>query len=200
MAGRPTDETIARAQGALRKLAGGLPVTQREERAVAKYRAWQEEEARSRHYNSIAKADWVAWTGLSPATIHKQARALGLPWPFERNATIELPRVVAWLHGFLKTHLKKFDPAAGGQPAIERKRLADAKRSEFQLEQDLGIWIKREQVHLALTRGSSLLRAGGEALQRQFGPDARKILDDALDDQQREFRRLFEDDGSEDDS
>jgi len=89
--------------------------------------------------------------------------------------------------------------AVDWMPAIERKRLADARRSEFQLEQDMGVWLKRDHVHLALTKASGLLRTAGEALQRQFGPEARKILDDALDDQAREFKRLFEDDGGGDD-
>jgi len=195
MAGRPSDEQITLAQGALRKRAtGGGALTQREERAIGRYRRWQEEEARSRNYNSIPKADWVAWSGLSPGTIHGQARELGFPWPFERTATIELPRVVAWLHGFLKANLRKLRPDGdGGMPAIERKRLADAKRSEFQLDQDMGLWLRRDLVHVGLARYQMLLRTAGEALERQFGPEARKILDDALDDRQRETDRLFDD-------
>jgi hypothetical protein len=62
------------------------------------------------------------------------------------GSTIDLPQVVRWLHDFLAANKLRLsagesdDPMLSGanSPALERYRLARAKREEFGLERDLG--------------------------------------------------------------
>jgi len=76
-------------------------------------------------------------------------------------------------------------------PALERYRLARAKREEFGLERDLGQWLPRDQVHEALTLFANVLRQTGDALQRQFGPDAHGLLAHGISDALHAFNQKF---------
>jgi hypothetical protein len=54
-----------------------------------------------------------------------------------------------------------------------------------------GSLLPRDDVREALGRMASMLRSAGEALQRQFGAAAAEILNEALEDAQREVDRCF---------
>lgn len=61
----------------------------------------------------------------------------------------------------------------------KKLRLENAFR-QLIVEREKGEWIKRDQVRRALTALSDTLRSTGEILQRQFGPDAQEVLNEAL--------------------
>jgi len=86
------------------------------------------------------------------------------------------------------------DPLLSGTttPALERyrdERAKLAKLDRLERERDL---LKRHEVHEMLSRVASILRGAGEVLQREYGAQAHKILDEALDDAEREIARRFD--------
>jgi hypothetical protein len=132
--------------------------------------------------------------------INEQAERYGLPIG---GATIDLPAFAKALHDFLAANARKLagadsdDPTLAGaaSPAMERKRQLECRRLERQLEREEGLWIERRLIHAGHNRLGGVLRVAGEALLRQFGPAAQKILNDALDNCERETDRLLAADG-----
>ncbi|MEO8272226.1 MAG: hypothetical protein ABI557_21120, partial [Aureliella sp.] len=51
--------------------------------------------------------------------------------------------------------------------------------------------LPRDEVRQSLTKMAAILRLSGETLQRQYGPGACDILNEALDDIEHEIRRYF---------
>jgi hypothetical protein len=150
----------------------------------------------TRDCRRLPRRDWCAWSGRQPKILNEQAVRYGLPIA---GPTIDLPSLARWLHDFLAAHagaLARGDPAHDDAAALAlRERTAKTRRIELALERDLGLWLPREEVHDGLSRISAVLRACGESLQRQCGAAAVKILNDALDDAQRELDRLASADG-----
>jgi hypothetical protein len=56
-----------------------------------------------------------------------------------------------------------------------------------------GQLISRKRVREAFNRVSSILKSVGESLQRQFGPKALDVLNEGLDDAEREVKTSFAD-------
>ena len=85
------------------------------------------------------------------------------------------------------------DPLLVGpqSPALERYREARAEREELLVAQLRGDLVDRREFQALLLRTAHILRGCGEALQRQFGPDAQGILDESIDDVEREVQRHF---------
>jgi hypothetical protein len=133
--------------------------------------------------------------------INEQAERYGLPIG---GATIDLPAFVKGLHDFLAANALKLcgaesdDPSLAGcaSPATERKRQIEVQLLTLRLERERGQWIERRAVHEGHNRIGGVLRLAGEALLCQFGPAAQKILNDALDNSQREIDRLLATDGN----
>ena len=63
-----------------------------------------------------------------------------------------------------------------------------ARLDQMEREQSL---IPRDQARIALGRIASIIRNCGETLQRQFGPAALEVLNEAIDDAQQETDRAF---------
>lgn len=76
-------------------------------------------------------------------------------------------------------------------PALERFREARANLAELDLREREGELVDRETVHTGVVAIAGLVRSAGEQLQRQYGADAQAILDDALDDAEREIQERF---------
>ena len=76
-------------------------------------------------------------------------------------------------------------------PALERYRAARADHAELDLEQRRGDLVDRREFQALLLRTSHILRGLGESLQRQYGPDAQGLLDESIDDVEREVQRHF---------
>ena len=80
----------------------------------------------------------------------------------------------------------------GSSPAFERWREARATLAELDLAKRQGQLLGRNEVHEMLGRVASILRGAGDMLQREFGPEAHRVLDEALDDAEREIAGQFE--------
>ena len=187
---------------ALEKRQRGEKPTREEAAAVRRVERARDEELRAEHYSTIRKKDWRKWSGRQDKILNEQATRYGVPIG---GAVIELPAIARWVHDFLAEHTAQLGggddqaPANRSSPATERLRAAKALREEFALARDQGLWVRRAEIHGGMARIASIIRRCGDALLRQCDAAAKKILDDAIDDAQRETDRLFATDGPDDD-
>lgn len=175
------------------------PATRAYETARVKEQRWQV-------YAAIPKRDWCAMSGRQVRTINEQAERYGLPLS---GRTIDLRAFARAFHDFLADNKYKLarggDPAANGDemlyadatsPALERYRDERAKLAKLERLQREGSLMDREQVHEALGRIASIIRAAGEKLNRTFGREAHSLLDEAIDDAERAMTKLLGGDGA----
>lgn len=190
---------------ALEKRAAGKTPNQREARALKRWETQREETARWKYYRTIPLKHWCEMSGRSHQVLYKQAKAHGLPFG---QPVISLPDVVKDLHDFLARNAAKLRRAetdeellfGEGGPVIDRLRLAKAQLAELDLAQRRGLLLPRDVTHERLGQMASILRRAGEILQRQFGEDAHRILDEALDECERTIEEWSAEDGAESDS
>ena len=183
---------------ALAKVERGEVATAQERSALKRFQHEQEEEKRWQFYRSIPKSHWREMSGRTPRVLIDQAERYGFPYPHGPKAAIELPAVVKWLHDFLAKNAMRLsapetdDPLLAGSnsPALEEYRRERTKIARLERMQREGSLLPRDTVHELLGRIASVLRSAGENLARQHGPDAHQILDEALDDAQREIDSL----------
>jgi hypothetical protein len=182
---------------AYQKVMRGETPSLRERQALARYEPAREEKLRWQYYRSIPLKHWRQMSGRQTKILQEQAGRYGIPFG---SAKIDLPAVVKALHDFLSTHGARLARAGEAEyrliessPALERYREERAKLARIERLEREGSVIPRGMVHEVNARLASILRRAGEALQRQFGPDAAMILNDALED----FARVVEtlDDG-----
>jgi len=191
---RKADQRAAMA--ALEKKHKGEQPTRDELAALRRFEEEREAEKRAKNFRSIRKGEWKEWSGRQIKVINEQAERYGLPIG---DATINLEQFVKAFHDFLAANARKLagddndDPSLAGKtsPAMERKRQLECERLELQLKRDQGFWIERKIVHSCHNRIGEMLRVAGEAFLKQFGPAAQKILNDALDNCEREVNRLL---------
>ncbi|MGA2032319.1 MAG: hypothetical protein ABSG68_08700 [Thermoguttaceae bacterium] len=191
-----SDADLARA--AIEKRQRGQRPAREELAALRRVQAQREDALRRQHFAAIRKREWREWSGRQDKILNEQATRYGLPIG---GATIDLAAVVRWLHDFLARNARRLAGAevddaecpANSSPALERKRLADARRAELRYECEVRSWMPRHEIHAAHAAVASILRRAGESLLREFGAAAQKTLNDALDDCQREIDRRFAD-------
>jgi len=163
---------------------------------LARIERAREEELRWQYYRTIPQRHWRAMSGRQAKVLREQAARYGLPFG---ERTVELPAVVRALHDFLAANAHKLaadepdDP-----PALEKKREEDWRMARLKRHILEGHYLPRATVHDALARLASRIRGCGETLQRQFGPEALKILDNALSDAQLEIDNLHPDPARDD--
>lgn len=80
----------------------------------------------------------------------------------------------------------------GDSPALERYRNARAALSELDLAERRGVVVHVDRFREHLVRAFRLIRRAGESLQRKFGNEASDILNEHLDEGEREWRLFFE--------
>ncbi len=145
-------------------------------------------------YKSIPQKHWIAMSGRAAKVLREQAVRYGLPFG---GATISLPDLAKSLHDFLARNAAKIardtDPMLAGpeSPALERYREDRALLARLDRKEREQSLIPRDQARIALGRIASIIRNCGETLQRQFGPAALEILNEAIDDAQQETDRAF---------
>jgi hypothetical protein len=134
--------------------------------------------------------------------ILEQADRYGLPLV---GATLDLREVIRSFHDFLAENAAKLAGpdtdevlcASGAtSPWLEKLREERARIAGFQRREKEGSLLSRDLVHQGCIRiASTLKQIGeaqiGEALGRQCGAEARQILDEGLEDAQREIDRFF---------
>jgi hypothetical protein len=183
------------AAAALRKRQAGQQPNTQELRALRRIEREREERDRWRYYRSIPQKHWREMSGRQARTINEQAIRYGLPFG---GRHVDLTELVPALHEFLAANARKLageegsDPLMSGvaSPALERYREERAKLARLdRLERERSL-LPRESIHDGLTQIASILRAAGETLQRQFGPDALDVLHGALDDAQKTIDAL----------
>jgi hypothetical protein len=185
---------------ARRKISKGLTLTNQESAAVKKFDKDQEEGARWKYYATIPKKHWEKMSGRHRGQITEQADRYDIPFG---GPVIDLTKVVPALFDFFAANALKLakpdDPlmAGGDSPMLEKYReeqylMAKLKRGE--MERTL---IPRDEARVAQGRIASIIRNCGEVLQRQFGPAALDILNEALDDAEAEVNRMFSEQAAE---
>lgn len=151
-----------------------------------------DEELRREHYRSIPKKHWREMSGRHDRVLNDQAKRYGVP---VGRSPINLEEVARWLHDFLAEHGRRLarDPDSDellegpASPALERYRQERATMAELDRREREGALLPREEVHETLGRIAHLLRSAGDMLRRQFGQDAADLLDEVLDDCEREI-------------
>ncbi|HEX8553254.1 MAG TPA: hypothetical protein VF695_00980 [Sphingomonas sp.] len=139
------------------------------------------------------------------AGLHEQAERYGLPIG---GPTIDLPKLARRLHDFLAENAAQLakEPdelmVGGSSPALERyreERAALARLDRLDRLERENVLLPRDQVREALGRIAAVLRAAGESLQRQYGGGAAELLHEAIDDAEREMKRTFGEEQTDDD-
>lgn len=172
-------------------------VPSREEReALKRFEERRDEELRIAHFAGVRKKDWREWSGRQDKILNEQAARYGIPIG---GATIDIRDVAKWLHDFLAENARRLtnpesddDEYAGcSSPNLEKYRKARALREHLAYECDLQQWIARDQVHAGMAIIAGIMRTANEALLRQFGANAQKILNKAWDNVEREITLRF---------
>ena len=183
---------------AYRKVMAGQQPTSREQAALGRYEKQQEEQRRWQYYAAIPQKHWREMSGRQTKVLNEQADRYGIPFG---GRTICLPDVVRALHDFLATNARKLAAdddddlmhSDAVSPALERYREERAQLARLDRLEREGRLVPRDGVREGLGQIAALLRSAGETLQREYGTDALEILNEALEDAQREIDRLFGD-------
>ncbi len=196
---RPPGEPVeavgdALVRSAIAKQDRGETPTKNELRAFRRWQRERDERDRWRFYGAIPQKHWVRMSGRSCKVLREQSERYGIPFG-ERD--INLAAVARALHDFLSSNRARLaadngdGEMAAGPPsaALERWRRAKASMAELDLQERRNQLLPLDKVHEALGRLCAIMRTAGETLQRQHGPDALKILDDALDDYERQISK-----------
>ena len=179
---------------AARKLMSGQQPTAEERAALRRHERHQEELRRWQYYESIPQKHWRQMSGRQTKVLAEQADRYGLPFG---GRTVHLPKLVRALHEFLAANARKLAGEDGmmdagtSSPALEQYRKERARLARLDRLARQRSLVSRENVRDGLGRIAHLLRAAAEALERQYGKEAGQLLDEALDDAQREIDRLF---------
>jgi len=185
-------QVVARAY---RKVMDKAELSRDEQAALKRHERGKEERLRWQYYRSIPQKHWREMSGRQTKVLNEQASRYGLPLG---GPIISLPELARAFHDFLAANALKLageDPLLTGtsSPALEdyrRERAALAKLERQERERRL---LPREEVRQTLARIAAVLRAAGDSLQRQYGPDALNILREALLDAERDIEHHFGD-------
>jgi hypothetical protein len=185
------------AQKAVRKVMAGERPTAKEAAALRRHEAEQEEVRRWQYYEAIPQKHWREMSGRQTKVLNEQAERYGIPFG---GRTICLPRVVKAFHDFLAKNARKLaeedDPLLNSDvasPALERYREERAAMARLDRLEREGQLVARADVREGLGRVAAILRAAGDGLLQQFGPEAVELLNESLSDAGREIDRLFGD-------
>ncbi len=189
------------AASALRKRAIAERPTREEAAALRRIEKQREATERSRHYKSIAPREYRQMSGCSDKVRLEQAERYRLPL---QGPEINLYELLPAVHRLLADISRgKFRLAAGdapdplltgaNSPALEEYRRERTKLVRLERKSKERMLVDRETMHSVLAIVASRFRRAGDQLQKHFGPDAHKILEEAIDDAERETLRLFAD-------
>lgn len=176
------------------KVISGKQLSTREQSTLKRIEKEKEERLRQKFYQSIPQKHWREMSGRQTKVINEQAARYGIPFG---GSVINLPAVVRALHDFLADNAVKLardddDLMQGsGSPALERYREERAIIARLERMEREASLIPRDEMREALGRLAGLLRTAGETLEREHGVEARSVLDEALDDAEREIDEMF---------
>ena len=191
------------AKSGLDKLKAQKKVTAREQKAIRDLERKREETLRWQYYETIPQKHWRMMSGRQAKVFLEQAERYGIPFS---GKTINLPAVVRALHDFLAANKYKLAAAGnedpllvgeGDSPGLERFRLARAAQEEIRLATMRRDTVDRETMHKVLLRGMLIVRQSVETLQRQYGDDAARIVNEGLQEAERVLDSISVDDNSD---
>lgn len=176
---------------AYRKVMAGEKLSRSEQAALRRFEKDKEETLRWQYYRAIPQKHWREMSGRQTKVLQEQAQRYGIPFD---GRTISLPDVVRALHDFLKRNAVKLsadDDLLSGEtsPALERYREERAALARLDRLERERVLVSRQEVREGLTRIAAVLRTAGDTLQRQYGPEALEILNEALAEAEREMER-----------
>lgn len=147
----------------------------------------------------VTQAELGRLFGVSRKTIHEWSGKAGFPrGESDKYSAFD---VLVW---YLVAHSKQLvekgsgdlaagDPLLSGEntPNLERYRGARADLAEMEVKRQEGNLLDRAVMREALGRAASHLRGAAKALERDFGDEAKRVLDDTLDEVGREFSKVL---------
>ncbi len=181
---------------------GGKP-SAAEKRALKGFRKAEEERLRWEYYKSIPKKDYLKLSNRHGKVVLDQGRRYGLPL---EGRTLDLGKVLTAFHDLLarNKHLLAAgaeDPLLAGasqslKDAYVREQIREKASKARLAELDVAGREKRtiylEPAHEFFGVIAARLRQCGEQLQKLHGPDAHRLLDEALDDIDAQLDPFFE--------
>lgn len=186
------------ADSATWKYSQGQTPSREEAAALKRVKKRQDDDQIRRCLGDLPKILYQEASGRSTKVLHEQADRWGLPL---RGRRIDLAAVLRRFHDILADYghkLKKLgaddlDPAAlaANLPHLEEKRKWEAKTARLNYELAAKERILRDDVTRGLETLSVVLQQAGDALLRQYGAGAQRILNDCLEDFERNIPLLF---------
>lgn len=157
--------------------------------------ARDEEAKRWEYYATIPQKHWLEMCGRQRKVLVVQAEQYRIPFA---GAVVDLRDVARAFSDFLAANARKLNAAdsddellgGGNSPALERYRDERAKLAKLdRLERERTL-LPRDEVHQKMMRFAAIIRSCGDALQRQFGPEAHALLDESINEATREIDGL----------
>jgi len=186
-----------------------LGLSKREEQVLRNAQEIREELGFLDYCRRVPQKLYRLFSGRQTKVLQEQAERYGLP---VAGAVIDLPRLIASLHGFLASNKYRFhddaegdpDMQGGDSPALERYRHEKALIARMERLEREGRLLKIEDVEKGFLALSEILRRSGETLQRVCGAEAHAIHEQGLADVAARFKAMFpganqtgDDDGAE---
>lgn len=177
-----TDEQLATA--AAKKRAAGQRLNRAEEAALRRVLKAREEAAREKTLAECPKKIYLRLAGRQAKVVNEQADRYGLPL---RGEVVNLFEIIRAFHDLLP----KLGSLIGHDgPALERLREEKFRLAQLDRRERESQLLPRDAVHERLALVASILRRAGETLARRCGPEAHQILNEALDEADREVAAL----------
>lgn len=170
------------AAAAVRKEKAGQRPTPAESAALRRVVARREENQRWAHYRSIPQRHWKQMSGRQTKVLNEQAQRYGIPFG---GPEVNLEDVVRALHDFLAENAARLaSTEVQAVTAEQQAQLADLKikRLEAQHRKEIGEFVDRQDIETGLAFFAEAIRSAAKRVEKQFGANAKQILDDALDD------------------
>lgn len=181
------DEALVRL--AMGKQLAGARLSAEESRAL---RRWERHDRESRAwevYAAIPKRHYCEMAGRQVKVVNQQGERYGLKALL--SPVIDLRVLLRQFHDFLAANWMRFEQdieeaailsgGSGNSPNMERYRGYKADLAALEVEEKRGDLIPRADARAGMLIVVSRLRAATEQLEREFGIEARAVIDDALD-------------------
>jgi hypothetical protein len=191
-------------QAAARKRKAGQRPTVREQQAHTKVQAALDRAACWRYLRRILKAEWCTLVADDPRRINRVATQLGIPC---LGNHLDAQAAIQHLWRLVRDNAERLAGGSDEDPLLagasqELKDRYVAQQIEHLAEKTALARLDRRQresqllsldvIHAQHVRMAARIREAGETLQRHFGAEAYKILDDALTDFEREAESLLQ--------
>lgn len=150
-----------------------------------------EERLRLKHYRAIPQKLWREWSGRQAKILKDQQATYGIPFG---GRTINLEDVVRKLHDFLAANaakLRTLENRTHDEDTQEWRRWR-AREKRLDVEEKEGKLVDAEKLRPLLESLTAILREPLAQLQREYGLEAYRLVEDAVDRFDQDVARHFE--------